>query len=105
MEKGFEKLPKEQAPSNKVQFGRFVFSYDVIEAALNTSTGKDDELWLIDILNGLAEAGKTVIAQPIEGEWLTTGDPLRYLKTTLKFAMQRDDLRDELKTFITEEII
>lgn len=105
MEKGFEKLPKEQAPSNKVQFGRFIFSYDVIEAASSTPTGKDDELWLIDILNKLAEEGKTVIAQPIQGEWLTTGDPLRYLKTTLKFAMQREDLKDELQTFIKEEII
>lgn len=105
MEKGFEKLPKDQAPSNKVQFGRFVFSYAVIEEALNTPTGKDDELWLIDILNRLAESGKNVIAQPIEGEWLTTGDPLRYLKTTLKFAMERDDLRDDLKSFIKEEII
>ncbi len=105
MEKGFEKLPKDQAPSNKVQFGRFVFSYSVIEEALNTPTGKDDELWLIDILNRLAESGKNVIAQPIEGEWLTTGDPLRYLKTTLKFAMERDDLRDDLKSFINEEII
>ncbi len=105
MERGYEKLPKDQAPSNKVQFGRFVFSYDVIEAAVNTATGKDGELWLIDILNGLVDAGKTVIAQPIEGEWLTTGDPLRYLKTTLKFAMQREDLKDELKTFIKEEII
>ncbi len=105
MEKGFEKLPKDRAPSNKVQFGRFVFSYAVIEEALNTPTGKDDELWLIDILNRLAESGKNVIAQPIEGEWLTTGDPLRYLKTTLKFAMERDDLRDDLKSFIKEEII
>lgn len=105
MERGYEKLPKEQAPSNKVQFGRFIFSYDVIDAALNTKTGKDDELWLIDILNSLVEQGKTVIAQPIEGEWLTTGDPLRYLKTTLKFAMEREDLKEDLSEFIKKEII
>lgn len=105
MERGYEKLPKEQAPSNKVQFGRFIFSYDVIDAALNTKTGKDDELWLIDILNSLVEQGKTVIAQPIEGEWLTTGDPLRYIKTTLKFAMEREDLKEDLSEFIKKEII
>lgn len=105
MERGYEKLPKEQAPSNKVQFGRFIFSYDVIDAALKTKTGKDDELWLIDILNSLVEQGKTVIAQPIEGEWLTTGDPLRYLKTTLKFAMEREDLKEDLSEFIKKEII
>lgn len=104
MERGYEKLPKEEAPSNKVQFGRFVFSYDVIDAALRTDTGKDGELWIIDILNKLAEEGKQIIAQPIQGEWLTTGDPLRYLKATFKFAMQRDDIKGELTEFIKQEL-
>ncbi len=104
IEKGIEKVQKENAPSNMAQFGRFVFSYDVIEAAQSTSTGKDGELWIIDILNQLAAEGKKVIAQPIDGEWLTTGDPLRYLKTTLKFAMEREDLRDEIRDFIKKEI-
>lgn len=105
MEEGLEKLPRDKAPSNIVQFGRFVFSYDVIETALNTATGKDNELWIIDILNKMAHEGKKVIAQPIQGEWLTTGDPLRYIKATLKFAMQRDDLGKDLKEFIKNEIL
>jgi UTP--glucose-1-phosphate uridylyltransferase len=104
IEMGLEKLPRDQAPSNIVQFGRFVFSYDVIETALSTSMGKDNELWVIDILNKMAQEGKKVIAQPINGEWLTTGDPLRYLKATLKFAMRREDLKDDLKKFIKDEI-
>lgn len=104
MEQGFEKLPKEQALSNKAQFGRFVFSYKVVETALQTNTGKDNELWVIDILNKMAQEGKKIIAQPIDGEWLTTGDPLRYLKATLKFVMRRDDLKDDVKKFINEEL-
>jgi len=100
-----EKLPKDKAPSNMAQFGRFVLTYDVINAMEKASTGIGGELWLTDVLNNLAKEGKKVIAQPIKGEWLTTGDPLRYLKTTLKFAMQREDLKEELLKYIKEEII
>jgi UTP--glucose-1-phosphate uridylyltransferase len=104
IKRGVEKLPADEAPSNMAQFGRFIFSYDVIEKAIETPTGKDNELWLIDILNGLAQDGKTVLAPPVKGEWLTTGDPLRYLKTTLKFAMAREDLGEDIRNFIREEL-
>lgn len=104
MKQGYEKLPIEEAPSDMAQFGRFVFSYDVINTALNAATGKDGELWVIDVLNEMVNRGDKVIAQPIEGKWLTTGDPLRYLKATFEFAMQREDLRDKLIPHLQELI-
>ncbi len=104
MKKGHEKLPAEKAPSNMAQFGRFVFTYDVIEAATKASTGKDGELWMIDILNSLVESGNKVIAPPIEGEWLTTGDPLRYLKATFRFALQREDINGKLTDYLSDYI-
>ena len=105
MKRGHEKLSKEEAPSNMAQFGRFVFSPAVIEEAQKTSTGKGGELWIIDIINGLAEKGEKVIAQPIAGEWLTTGDPLCYLKTMLKFAMKREEFSEDLLEFLKTEIV
>ncbi len=103
IEEGYEKLPPSEAPSNMAQFGRFVFSYNVIEEAMETSLGKDNELWIMDILNRIAhQKGKRVIGQPIEGEWHTTGDPLRYLKTSIKFALRRDDVGPELKKYLKE---
>jgi len=96
-----EKLPKNEAPSNMAQFGRFVFSYDVIKEAQKTPTGKGNELWIADILNRLAKKN-LVIAQPIKGEWMTTGDPLNYLKTTVKFALARQDLGQDFKKFLQE---
>lgn len=104
MEEGIEKTTKDKAPSNMAQFGRFVFSYDVVEAAERTQTGKDGELWIIDILNTLAKEGKKIIAPPIQGEWLTTGDPINYLKATLKFAMLREDLKSQIRDFMQKEI-
>lgn len=100
IEAGYEKLPAEEAPSNMALFGRFVFSYDIIKQAKKTPTGKDGELWAMDIINNLAQKGKKVIAQPIEGEWHTTGDPLRYLKTSVEFALMREDIGPEFRKYL-----
>ena len=54
---------------------------------------------MIDILNKIAMSNP-VIAQPIIGEWLTTGDPLRFIQATIKFGLERDDLKDELRSFM-----
>jgi UTP--glucose-1-phosphate uridylyltransferase len=102
MEYILEKMPLGQNPSNMAQFGRFVFTYGVIEEANKTPTGKGNELWIADILCSMAKRGELVIAQPIEGEWLTTGDPLHFLQTTLKFALDREDLRDDMRAYMKE---
>ncbi len=104
IEKGVEKASKKDAPSNMAQFGRFVFSYDVIQKVKETAQGKDNELWVIDVLNNLAQEGKKVIAQPIDGKWLTTGDPLTYLKATVEFALGREDIGENFKEFLKEYV-
>ncbi|MFH1566073.1 MAG: sugar phosphate nucleotidyltransferase [bacterium] len=89
--------------SNKVQFGRFIFSYKVIKAIEKIPLGKGKELWITDALNYLAQRN-VVIAQPIEGKWLTTGDPLRYLKATVEYALERDDLKEKFENFLKGKI-
>ncbi|OGM20601.1 hypothetical protein A2955_03200 [Candidatus Woesebacteria bacterium RIFCSPLOWO2_01_FULL_37_19] len=95
-----EKMPLGKNLSNMAQFGRFVFNYDVIREAEKTSLGKDNELWVTDILNNLAKKGKKVIAQPIDGEWLTTGDPLHYMKAQVRFALERKDIGNDFAEFL-----
>lgn len=95
-----EKMPLGKNPSNMAQFGRFVFSYDIIREAEKMNLGLDGELWIADMNNSIANQGKKVIAQPITGEWLTTGDPLRYLQTTIRFALERPDLKEEITKYI-----
>jgi len=97
-----EKPVQSKAPSNMAQFGRFILSYEVISELSQTPTGKGHELWLTDALSRLAKKGRTVIAQPIQGEWLTTGDPLSYLKATVKHALIRPDIRSEFSRFLKE---
>ncbi len=98
-----EKLPPEKAPSNMAQFGRFIFTYDVIQKAIDHykagKFGKDNELWVADLLNELAKT-KKVIAQPIEGKWMTTGDPLRFMKAAVEFALAREDIGPDFKNYL-----
>lgn len=48
---------------------------------------------------------KKVIAQPVDGEWVTTGDPLNYLKATVKFALKREEFAKEFKSFLQECLV
>jgi len=95
-----EKLPADKAPSLMAAFGRYVFSYDVVIEAEKTSTSIGGELWIADMLNNIAKRGEKVIAQPIKGKWLTTGDPLEYIKTILEFAKEDENLKKGLKEYL-----
>lgn len=94
-----EKPSRKEAPSQIAQVGRFILTKKVIDEVKAMPTGKAGELWLTDALNRLAKKA-VVIAQPIEGEWLTTGDPLRYLKATIKYALERKDIGKQLRCYL-----
>lgn len=94
-----EKPSPGEAPSNLAQLGRFVLSYKTIEVLEDITVGKGDELWLTDAIDRLA-ASDSVIVHPIEGKWFTTGDPLRFLKTTVEFALDRPDIGAEFASYL-----
>ncbi len=94
-----EKPDPAEAPSNLAQLGRFVFSGRIIDVLAGLKTGKGGELWLTDAVAKLA-ATSPVLVHPIEGKWFTTGDPLRFLKTTVEFALDRPDIGRDFAHFL-----
>ena len=103
LERVIEKPNPKEAPSNLAEFGRFLLTPKIIPIIKKKKLGKNNELWLMDAVDELAQKEK-VLVHPIEGEWLTTGDPLNYLKATLEFALERDDLKRELKKYIVKKL-
>ncbi|HSV94902.1 MAG TPA: UTP--glucose-1-phosphate uridylyltransferase [Spirochaetia bacterium] len=99
-----EKPQPEEVNSNMADFGRMVLAPEIFEYLRVDNTGKDGELWLVDAIEQML-ASKPVYAKEIEGEFLTTGDPLRFLKASYKFAMQRPEIAGELKKFLEEEVL
>jgi len=94
-----EKPSPAYAPSNLAQLGRFVFTHKIIEILENLDLGKGGELWLTDAIDRLA-ATDSVIVHPIEGKWFTTGDPLRFLQTTVEMALDRPDLGAKFAAYL-----
>jgi hypothetical protein len=48
------------------------------------------------VQNGVVFYAKEVV----DGKWLTTGDPLNYLKAVLAYAVDRDDIRAPLLAYM-----
>lgn len=98
-----EKPSIEEAPSNLADFGRMILNQDFINILKNTALGKGNELWIVDAIKTYVKNGGKFMAKKIEdGEWLTTGDPLNYLKATLAYAAEREDLKEDLGEYVSK---
>jgi UTP--glucose-1-phosphate uridylyltransferase len=94
-----EKPAPAYAPSNLAQLGRFVFTRPIIDILENLTVGKGGELWLTDAIDQLASTD-VVLVHAIEGRWYTTGDPLRFLKTTVEMALDRPDIGRDFAAYL-----
>ncbi|MFA6284946.1 MAG: UTP--glucose-1-phosphate uridylyltransferase [Parcubacteria group bacterium] len=95
-----EKPSIEEAPSQLADFGRMILNQDIIDVLKGTALGKGNELWITDAIKKYVQDGGIFLAKEIEdGEWLTTGDPLNYLKALLTYAADREDIGKELKEY------
>jgi len=93
-----EKPAREEAKSNLAMFGRFLLSTDVIQILSEIPLGKSNELWLTDAVREYIRRGGRVVARPVtDGEWLTIGDPVNYLKTVFEYALSDPALREALE--------
>jgi UTP--glucose-1-phosphate uridylyltransferase len=93
-----EKPTKEAAKSNLAMFGRFLLSTDIIKILGEIPLGKSNELWLTDSVREYIKRGGRVAAHPVnDGEWLTIGDPVNYLKTLFEYALSDETIRHALE--------
>jgi len=99
-----EKPSIEEAPSQLADFGRMILNQEIVDVLKKTALGKGNELWITDAIKNYVKAGGIFLAKEIEdGQWLTTGDPLNYLKAMLVYAFEREDIGNDLKEFIKKQ--
>jgi len=98
-----EKPSIENTPSKLATPGRYILNKEIIEILKETPLGKGNELWIVDAIREYVRRGGIFMAKEIkDGEWLTTGDPLNYLKATLAYAFDREDLKKDLDEYINK---
>ncbi len=95
----FEKVPQEKAPSNFTQWGRFVTSTQII-TNLETQTTSQGELWWADAISNLSKSGKVLSVESPTDLWMTTGDPLRWLKANIALALMDPELAPSIKEYL-----
>jgi len=87
-------------PSNFAVLGRYIASNKIMDIIEKQGLSKDNELWWADALNTLSKQG-LVSDQPISnGIWVTTGDPLRWLKANITYALSQDQYKEDLQEFL-----
>lgn len=94
-----EKPSIDEAPSDLVSYGRIILPFDVFNFLIPNATGKDNELWLQDANDKLSRS-KRLLFKVIDGEWMTTGDPIRYLKAQLKYYLNDSKLGNDTQELI-----
>jgi UTP--glucose-1-phosphate uridylyltransferase len=100
-----EKPSIDEAPSQLADFGRMILNQDIVDILRELPLGKDNELWIVDAIRQYVERGGIFLAKEVDnGEWLTTGDPLNYLKAVIKYALAREDIGSDLGEFLKTSV-
>lgn len=103
VEKIIEKPKLEEAPSNIASVFGFLLNSNIFEHLDPTKVEPGKEFMIQNAIDEVCKSGK-VIASKTKGKWLTTGDPLNYLKATVEIALSREDLKDEFLSYLKGRI-
>jgi len=94
-----EKPSQQDAPSNLAAIGRYVLTPEIFDSLRRTEPGVGGELQLTDAINHLAQE-QAVYAYVFEGGRYDVGNKLDYLKATIELAIEREDIGQDLRTWL-----
>lgn len=100
-----EKPSEKEAPSNLAVIGRYVLRPEIFEVLENTPEGRNGEIQLTDALQYAAANPKVaggVRGVIFRGRRYDTGDKLDFIKATLRMAVDRDDIGNELRSWLKD---
>jgi UTP--glucose-1-phosphate uridylyltransferase len=96
-----EKPSIKEAPSDIAILGRYVLTSDIFELLESQSPGKGGEIQLTDAILRLLNQ-REIFAYDFEGLRFDLGNRAGFVKATISFALNRDDLKDEIRKYLKE---
>ncbi|WP_433827364.1 UTP--glucose-1-phosphate uridylyltransferase [Actinoplanes sp. CA-015351] len=97
-----EKPKPEESPSNLAVLGRYVLPGRIFETIKDTKPGAGGEIQLTDAMATLLAEGVPVHGIIYRGHRYDTGMPLGYLQAVVQLAVQRPDLGEEFRAWLTD---
>ncbi|WOD63643.1 UTP--glucose-1-phosphate uridylyltransferase GalU [Niallia taxi] len=98
-----EKPEKGTAPSNLAILGRYILTPEIFMFLEKQQTGAGGEIQLTDAIQQLNQIQR-VFAYDFEGERYDVGEKLGFVKTTIDFALQNEEIKDEVFKFLHDRI-
>ena len=95
-----EKPPMDKAPSNLAIMGRYVLTPDIFDKIDETEPGVGGEIQLTDALQKL----DSIYGVTFEGKTYDIGNRLEWLKTSIEFALDDNEFKDELIDYMKSYI-
>jgi UTP--glucose-1-phosphate uridylyltransferase len=95
-----EKPPVDKAPSNLAIMGRYVLTPDIFDKLDETEAGYGGEIQLTDALQKL----DSIYGVTFKGKTYDIGNRLEWLKTSIEFALDDDEFRDDLVSYMKSYI-
>ncbi|NCU17693.1 UTP--glucose-1-phosphate uridylyltransferase GalU [Pallidibacillus pasinlerensis] len=94
-----EKPAPGTAPSNLAIMGRYILTPEIFKFLEEQEVGAGGEIQLTDAIAKLNKIQR-VFAYKFEGKRYDVGEKIGFVKTTIEFALQHEDLREEVISFI-----
>ncbi|MFJ8257589.1 UTP--glucose-1-phosphate uridylyltransferase GalU [Peribacillus asahii] len=98
-----EKPAKGTAPSNLAIMGRYILTPEIFMFLEKQETGAGGEIQLTDAIQKLNQIQR-VFAYDFEGKRYDVGEKLGFIQTTIEFALQHEEIKDDLLRFLEQTI-
>ena len=99
-----EKPKQEEAPSNLAVMGRYVLTPEIFEMLEDQEPGTGGEIQLTDAIDRLMDR-QAVYAYDFQGKRYDVGDKFGFIKATIDFALEREDLGQQVRDYLLKEIL
>ncbi|RDU37958.1 UTP--glucose-1-phosphate uridylyltransferase [Neobacillus piezotolerans] len=100
----FVEKPKQgTAPSNLAIIGRYILTPEIFMFLDKQEIGAGGEIQLTDAIQNLNEIQR-VFAYEFEGKRFDVGEKLGFIETTLEFALQMPELKEDLIAFMKKQL-
>ena len=96
-----EKPKPEDAPSDLAIIGRYLLTPEIFGILENQKPGAGNEIQLTDAINTLNKTQR-VFAREFKGTRYDVGDKFGFIKTSIDYALQHPQVKDDLKQYLIE---
>lgn len=97
-----EKPNPEDSPSNCAGLGRYIVSANIFNELANLTAGKGNEYQFTDAMTNLMDK-EDFYACKLDATYYDTGSKIGYLKANIDYALDREELKEELKEYFTSK--